>query len=243
MRRTAACAPASLMGWSSSRPSVPEVVGAPAHHRAGKTHGSAESCTLNAALTTQTNSAEVCTDRAGVCTVGWWSDDLAARSRPQRAAHDAGAPAGRARLNLRRTRRPQRPGPAHPHRPGTRPHQRQRHHLAHPRPHLRRAHRAPPGHPLRRPHPTRHARPLTPRRARLGSYRESPERRASVEREDARKIVCSVPLGWSRDMSPAVLPILACRLARFGPCAPRPPPTAATGTAAPALSAAPERSE
>ena len=32
---------------------------------------------------TCTDSAEIRTDRAGVCTVGWWGDDLAARPRPR----------------------------------------------------------------------------------------------------------------------------------------------------------------
>ena len=111
---------------------------------AGRTHRSADSCTRASRHPLHLGeSAEIRTDRAGVCTVGWWGDDLAARPRPHCAARVV-----LARLRAERgwtfdeLAGPQRSGPAHPHRPRTRPHHRQRHHLARPRPHLRRAHRA-----------------------------------------------------------------------------------------------------
>lgn len=60
--------------------------------------------------------AAVCTGGAGVCTVRWMGDDLAARSGPHCAAVRTRAPTGRARVELRRARFPQRPGQTHRHR-------------------------------------------------------------------------------------------------------------------------------
>lgn len=72
-------------------------------HAGSRPHRSADPCTRAArapdALTC-TDSAEIRTDRAGVCTVGWWGDDLAARPGPRRPACDAGAAEERARVDL-----------------------------------------------------------------------------------------------------------------------------------------------
>ncbi|GGZ97177.1 hypothetical protein GCM10010344_76540 [Streptomyces bluensis] len=57
-------------------------------------HRSADLCPPAAVVATWVNRAEICTDRAGVCPVGWTGDDLAARPGPRRAAAGARASAG-----------------------------------------------------------------------------------------------------------------------------------------------------
>ncbi len=98
----------------------------------GRPHTVVQSSALAEPLTGR-NRAEVCTDRAGVCTVGWSGDDLAARPGLRRSASGARSAARGAEMDVRRAGRPERLGQKDSHRDRARSHDRHPQDVARPR--------------------------------------------------------------------------------------------------------------